>query len=392
MAANAANPFTEVPVSNNRRMYSLVAFSVLVGGSMFSHARMGISDGRLIPYSGTLRSNGAVANGVYDMRFGLFTTEPTGVGQPACLLTNPAACSPWGEEQQVTVSSGQFSVELGDSIAITDADISADALYLAIAVRGPSDASFALVGSHELIPVPWAARAATSTNYEVTNALTVGGTARVTGALTAQSTATVGGALTAQSNASVAGTLGVGGSTTLTQATINGSSPSKLVLSGTSDLDIHYAGTTTWEVGTNWAAASGGANAFYWYAAGQKMALDASGNLHVSGNVLRDEYSASCAEGLSGVHFSYCCRINKRTGVASCKRDDGTTTGGTWSNMSSPFGSTGSDPPYDITCNTHVSGINFPICCRIGASGGMDCAYNGTPSIDGAWTATGNPF
>jgi hypothetical protein len=157
----------------HKRTYSLVALAVLIGGSTFTYARMGTNDSRLIPYSGTLRADGVAANGVYDIRFGLFATDPGAA--PACLNSNPTTCSPWGEEQQVRVSAGSFAVALGEANAIIDSDISSNAMYLAMAVKGPNDVDYSHIGNHEIIPVPWAARAATSTNYEVTGNLTLGG-------------------------------------------------------------------------------------------------------------------------------------------------------------------------------------------------------------------------
>jgi hypothetical protein len=277
-------------------MYSLVALAVLLGGSMFSYARMGTSDARLIPYSGTLRANGAAPSGVYDMRFGLFASEPSGVGEPACLLNDPTTCAPWGEEQQVEVSAGQFSVALGEANAITDGDLSANALYLSIAVRGPQDSGFALLGSHELIPIPWASRAATATNYEVTGALTVGGSA------------TINGQLSATQNANVAGTLGVTGGATVGTLLVSSDSASKVRLAGSSDVDIHYEGPTTWQVGTNWAGATGGANSYYWWAGAQRMALDNAGNLRVSGLV-----NSGCPAGMEDSGAGYCIDVNRRT-------------------------------------------------------------------------------
>jgi hypothetical protein len=191
---------------------------LLVGISVAGYARMGTSDARLIPYSGTLRSGGVAANGIYEMRFGLFPTLNPG-DEPACLDTDPTTCVPWGEEQTVTVSAGNFAVKLGESTAIVDSDISSNAMYLAMAIKGPADLDFVHVGNHEIIPVPWAARAATSTNYEVTGNLTVAGSATVSSGATLSGGVDVNGGLDVNSgnlrvlsgSASTSGNLDVGG-------------------------------------------------------------------------------------------------------------------------------------------------------------------------------------
>lgn len=152
------------------------ALIVLLGGSLLTWANMDVGQSRLIPYSGVLQENGADVDGTFALRFALFTTESA---DATCLLAaGSPTCSLWSEEQtNVTVHEGRFGVTLGANSSITDAHLATSPLYLAVAVRGPADAGFALLtNKHELLSVPFAARAAAAKNYEITGTLTVGGT------------------------------------------------------------------------------------------------------------------------------------------------------------------------------------------------------------------------
>jgi len=174
---------------SRRAPYSLVSLFVLVAGSMLAVAQMGPDDDRLLPYQGYLELNGAPADTAdYTMRFAVFATADA---DASCLLSDPAGCPLWGEEQQVHVDAGAFSVVLGNASALSDAVLAQDRLFLAIAVSGPADggAFSALDGKSEIFPVPFAARAAAARDYKVTGSLVVDGNADV-GSLDVDSDAT----------------------------------------------------------------------------------------------------------------------------------------------------------------------------------------------------------
>jgi hypothetical protein len=166
-----------------RRTPSILAgLLLLLGVGYLAHATMGTSDTRVFPYTGTLRIGSTAASGVYDFRFGLFSAEPTG-STADCLLGGSPSCSLWSEETTgVDVSAGRFSVSLGEAQSLPDSVLAQDALWLAIAVKGPDDAGFSLLaGAQEILPTPWAARAAAAKDYKVTGTLSVGNGASVTG-------------------------------------------------------------------------------------------------------------------------------------------------------------------------------------------------------------------
>jgi hypothetical protein len=159
----------------------LLGLIVLGGAGYLAHAGMNLNANRKVPYSGYLEMNGAAApSGEYEVNFGLYTSAG---GDDSCLTTDPTACGVWGESQTMTVSAGRFSVVLGDGTGDTlnDAVIETDRLYVGMAVKGPADLDFVLLGKQEIVPVPLAARAAAANNYKVRGNLTVGGTAAITG-------------------------------------------------------------------------------------------------------------------------------------------------------------------------------------------------------------------
>ncbi len=141
-------------------------------------AQMERDDPRRIPYTGRLESSGAPAQGAYDFRFALFA----GANDVAtCLGTSVTGCGLWAEEQTaVPVSSGQFAVVLGSNTPLQDAVLASPQLFLAIAVKGPSDAAYAvLVQKQQVIASPLASRAAAANNYKVTGILDARGDARL---------------------------------------------------------------------------------------------------------------------------------------------------------------------------------------------------------------------
>lgn len=150
---------------------ALATATVIAGASLFATAQMGPNDDRRLPYQGKLEIGGSPAEtGEYTVRFALFTTRNANAD---CLLVDAEGCPLWGEEQSVTVNAGEFGATLGMENALTDDVLAQNALFLAIAVRGPNDAAFALLGGkQELLSVPYAARAAAAKDYKVTGTLT----------------------------------------------------------------------------------------------------------------------------------------------------------------------------------------------------------------------------
>jgi hypothetical protein len=152
----------------------LLGLIVLGGVGYLANAGMNPNATRKVPYSGYLEMNGAPApSGDYEINFGLFSSAG---GDDSCLTTDPTACGQWGESQTTTVSAGRFSVILGDGTGDTldDSVIDTDQLFVGMAVKGPLDNDFVLLGKQEIVPVPLAARAAAANNYKVTGNLTVG--------------------------------------------------------------------------------------------------------------------------------------------------------------------------------------------------------------------------
>lgn len=118
--------------------------------------------------------------------------------------------------------------------------------------------------------------------------------------------------------------------------------------------------------------------------------VEASGNVDVVGTVQRTEYQTSCASGLFNFSYQYCCRIDVRTGVAACKTGGVANVG--WSAIESPFPAAGTDGPYSLSCNEHVSSNNFPMCCRTGSDGSVDCMRNEQFDMTGSWVSAGSPW
>ena len=173
---------------------------VLLGASSYAVARMGPNTTRTIPFIGELEQNGAAANGDYLMRFGLFVAPPD-ANTAQCVVNDN--CPNWSEEQLVTVTNGRFSVLLGDSDGdLTDSILSVDVWHLAMAVKPAADPGpfVLLAGSHEIIPQPWAARAANGYNFRVRNTLTVDNGANITGAVTVSGAISAGGNIVSSGN------------------------------------------------------------------------------------------------------------------------------------------------------------------------------------------------
>lgn len=181
----------------------LLTLLVLGGVGYLAHATMAPSDARTFPYSGRLQQGGVDANGLHDFRFGLFTSASP---DTTCLLNDPPNCSLWSSQlDDVTVSAGTFGVELA---GVPDTALAQSSLFLAMAVKEDSEASFVvLAGTQEIRPAPWAARAAAAADFKVTGTLTggltVAGGLDVTGASELQDVVVNG-------TAEVTGLLGIG--------------------------------------------------------------------------------------------------------------------------------------------------------------------------------------
>src|SRR5690606_28786610 len=104
----------------------------------------------------------------------------------------------------------------------------------------------------------------------------------------------------------------------------------------------------------------------------------------------RTEFQTSCAAGLEGKTFAYCCRMNVRTGATSCKVATSTTLA-SWNNRPSPFGAD-TNGPYHLSCTNWMSNGSFPFCCRTDVDGATECKYNNQEHINGAWITTTAPF
>ena len=231
-------------ISTNRTAEWLAVALVLLGASAYAVARMGPTDARTLPYQGTLEQNGAVANGEYLMRFGLFVTPPDATAAQ-CVANDD--CTLWSEEQLVDVTNGRFSVELGDTVAITDQILTNNTLHLGIAVKPAADPGpFTLLdGVQEIVPQPWAARAARANAFRVTGGLTVeGGGAAITGNSTVTGTLGVTGAISGQSVVATGNISTVTGNITAATGTITASSANVTTLSVTSGLPIQLPAAT----------------------------------------------------------------------------------------------------------------------------------------------------
>jgi hypothetical protein len=97
-----------------------------------------------VTYLGTLLQNGLPADGVYRMQFQLYADERT----PTALALM---------EMDVEVTQGVFSAEVGALFEHTVPPV-----FLALAVRGPTDPAFDVLPRVMITAVPYAQRAATA--------------------------------------------------------------------------------------------------------------------------------------------------------------------------------------------------------------------------------------
>jgi|GEM_PF-1867141 len=176
----------------DRLLLTAVTGFALVGLSAVGYANLDDGQERTMAYQGYLERNSVPVEGQMNLRFGL--TSATG-GNWDCLATSVDsgdACGLWWEpHDDVAVSQGNFSVELGDVFSLTDAVFAQNALYLKIAVEDPNSPGFTVLpGEQKLSAVAFANRGVAAKNFTVSGNLTVDGhsdfnTADVNGTLTA---------------------------------------------------------------------------------------------------------------------------------------------------------------------------------------------------------------
>lgn len=95
-------------------------------------------------------------------------------------------------------------------------------------------------------------------------------------------------------------------------------------------------------------------------------------NANFTGNFQRGGYVGTCATGVSGRHFSWCCRGDARTGATSCKVA-GNWQGSGWGGAFSVFPAA-SNGNYTLHAMSGIDAVTFPGICRLETnSGTMDC-------------------
>ncbi|MFO0722716.1 MAG: hypothetical protein U1E65_02955 [Myxococcota bacterium] len=103
---------------------------------------------RTMPYQGVIERDGIPQTGAFDLRFAIFLDVVT---DASCLTRTPlTGCGVWSEQQDaVAVGGGRFSVSLGSRTPLAADAFRAGEPFLAVAVRGPGDAGFTLLGGRQ---------------------------------------------------------------------------------------------------------------------------------------------------------------------------------------------------------------------------------------------------
>jgi hypothetical protein len=155
---------------------------VLLAASTAS-AQMATDDDRLLAYSGYLQDGVGPVSDLVTLRVVLFTSNSTVGGANDCVRDDFGNCGLWREELvDVVVSAGRFSVVLGETVSLIDTDLASNQLWVALGVKGSADIDFApLSGRQQLIPVPYASRAAQAKDYKVTGTTFLQGTTNLQG-------------------------------------------------------------------------------------------------------------------------------------------------------------------------------------------------------------------
>ena len=104
-------------------------------------------------------------------------------------------------------------------------------------------------------------------------------------------------------------------------------------------------------------------------------------------NVYQQGYRLSCAAGVTNYYWEYCCRISIRTGGTDCRI--GSSSG--WTTLAAPF-SASANGSYSLSCAPGVVGLTFPFCCRINdVTGATECArWNAW--VNPSWVGYGSPY
>jgi hypothetical protein len=136
--------------SKNRLFITVVSVILLICISAIGTGSVAIAkapastqqpDSQTVPYSGLLTNPGgqAVQDGNYDFTFSLYDTPESGN-----LL--------WTESQPgVPVTSGDFVVDLGQSVSLPDSVLSAKQVWIEVSVRGPGEGGFTLLSPRQMI-------------------------------------------------------------------------------------------------------------------------------------------------------------------------------------------------------------------------------------------------
>ncbi|MBI5493462.1 MAG: hypothetical protein HY904_00445 [Deltaproteobacteria bacterium] len=354
-----------------RSMFSTALFALLVASPVRADQDPATDNvGALFPYTGMLEKNGMSISGPVEMRLALYDGPDPASGTP-----QPVS---WEETQTVQVYGGRFSVLLGlcDQVpadgACPDGDLNplislqqvllyADDLHLGIVLYPRSANPVPLLGRKRLLPVPYAAWSRAASDLRVARDLSVAGSVNVVGNVSA-SGLVLGDAL---------GIAGYRGIAFDGLDNVNGYALAQAANGSETLINAPTGGAVRARINN-----------------ATRVSVDVNA-VDVSGRLLRDEFVVSCAAGLSGAQFAFCCRMNVRNGATECKRT--VTNWDSWAAIPSPFAA-GSAGPYSLSCAEHVSGVNWPACCRSNASGTVECRLNSTSFMDGAWTAGANPW
>jgi len=122
----------------------------------------------VVPYDGYLMLDSEALTGAQEIRFEIFESSSGGMAE-------------WTETQTVTLHSGRFSVGLGSVEPLTDTLLDAEQLWLAMTVIDASGTEVELSGRQTIEAAPYAAWAASSSNFQVAGDLNVEGTADIDG-------------------------------------------------------------------------------------------------------------------------------------------------------------------------------------------------------------------
>lgn len=108
-------------------------------------------------------------------------------------------------------------------------------------------------------------------------------------------------------------------------------------------------------------------------------------SLNVSGAVTSAGFDTSCAPGVNGGVFAFCCRIDIRTGATTCRIGTNWQLSAAAPPIAGPFGAS-TPGSYRLSCFGGVSGFGFPGCCRTDViSGAVQCVSSNNWQLS-SWT------